>query len=114
MEGDIRRVCCPDPECVKAGREAEEEEVVRVVNEDELRRWRWLKEKRILDKGLSHFSRHDSVPDFQTDPTIIHCPMNYCQSAVARPAVEESNGYDRLRTCAACGYSFCSFCKRTW
>ena len=50
-EGDVKRVGCPDPECVKKGREAEEEEVARVVNEEEVRRWKWLKEKRRFDRG---------------------------------------------------------------
>lgn len=50
-EGDVGRVTCPDPECVKKGAEAVEEEVARVVTEVELQRWRWLREKRNLEKG---------------------------------------------------------------
>ena len=56
-EGDVDRVGCPDPECVKKKREADEEEVSRVVNDAEVRRWKWLKEKRAFDRGsllLSH------------------------------------------------------------
>ena len=45
------RVGCPDPACVKDNREAEEEEVARVVTAEELARWRWLREKRDLEKG---------------------------------------------------------------
>lgn len=47
----MARVGCPDPACVKQGRESHEEEVRRVVSEDEASRWRWLREKRVLDQG---------------------------------------------------------------
>lgn len=52
-EGDVGRVGCADPECVKIGREAQEEEVARVVSEEDLQRWRWLWEKRNLERGQS-------------------------------------------------------------
>lgn len=51
QEGDVSRVGCPDPECVKQKREADEEEVARVVSEEEVERWKWLLEKRDLDRG---------------------------------------------------------------
>lgn len=51
-EGDVARVTCPDPECVKAQREATEDEVRGIVNDEELARWKWLKEKRMLEKGI--------------------------------------------------------------
>ncbi|KAI0067871.1 hypothetical protein BV25DRAFT_1953211 [Artomyces pyxidatus] len=101
-EGDVARVGCLDPECVKDGREACEDEVRRVATEDEVQRWKWLREKRIFDK----------------DPSIIHCPVSLCQRPVHKPMLpddaQEESGWDRLRTCDSCGYSFCSFCKRTW
>ncbi|KAM5538239.1 hypothetical protein V8D89_008126 [Ganoderma adspersum] len=98
-EGDVRRVGCPDPECVKEHREATEEEVRRVVTEEEVLRWRWLRTKRALER----------------DPTFIHCPMALCQTPVARaPNIEEGSPWERLRTCPQCGYSFCAYCKRTW
>ncbi len=50
-EGDVTRVGCPDPQCVKEGREADEEEVARVVTEAEVIRWRWLREKVMMEKG---------------------------------------------------------------
>lgn len=52
-EGEISRVGCPDPKCVKEGREANEEEVRRVVTEEEVRRWKWLREKRMHERGAS-------------------------------------------------------------
>ncbi|EMD41709.1 hypothetical protein CERSUDRAFT_79348 [Gelatoporia subvermispora B] len=104
-EGDVGRVGCPDPQCVKALREANEEEVRRVVTEEEVRRWKWLRQKRMLEK----------------DPTIVHCPMSFCQHPVPKPPsadntedTDEVSGWNRLRTCPECGYSFCAYCKRTW
>ncbi|KAF5337391.1 hypothetical protein D9611_003252 [Ephemerocybe angulata] len=72
-EGDVGRVGCPDPDCVKRKREANEEEVARVVSGEEVDRWRWLREKRNLEK----------------DPTIVHCPVDNCQSPVKKPANED-------------------------
>lgn len=53
QEGDVGRVACPDPECIKKGTEAGEEEVARVVTQDELTRWKWLREKRAYERGRS-------------------------------------------------------------
>jgi E3 ubiquitin-protein ligase RNF14 len=50
-EGDVDRVGCADPDCVKVGRGAQKEEVARVVSEKELERWRWLREKRDIERG---------------------------------------------------------------
>ena len=50
-EGDVGRVGCPDPQCVKEGKEANEDEVRRVVTEEEVRRWKWLRQKRLIEKG---------------------------------------------------------------
>lgn len=50
-EGDVSRVGCPDPECVKEKREADAQEVARIVTEAEMERWRWLKEKKNLEAG---------------------------------------------------------------
>ncbi|KAJ3907848.1 RWD-domain-containing protein [Lentinula edodes] len=101
-EGDVLRVGCPDPQCVKEGRQANEEEVARAVSEEAVARWRWLKEKSMIEK----------------DPSISICPMVLCQKPVPKPHITDSeeseSGWHRLRTCASCSYSFCSFCKRTW
>lgn len=100
-EGDIDRVGCPDPECIKENREADEEEVARVVSDAEARRWKWLREKRDIDR----------------DPTVVHCPIAVCQAPVPKPNdIENSteSGWNRLRQCPRCGFSFCVFCKRTW
>ncbi|KAF8898348.1 hypothetical protein BD779DRAFT_1431073 [Infundibulicybe gibba] len=101
MEGDIGRIGCPDPSCVKEGRCASESEVARVVTEEEVRRWRWLKSKK----------------DLEMDPTIIHCPMSFCQTPVSRPPdaiANDDSGWNRLRSCPSCTFSFCAFCRRTW
>ncbi|CAL1696503.1 unnamed protein product [Somion occarium] len=98
-EGDVGRVGCPDPKCVKEGREANEEEVRRVVTEEEVQRWKWLRQKKAMEK----------------DPTIVHCPLLLCQTPVPMGEnVEEGSGWERFRECSNCGYSFCAYCKRTW
>lgn len=51
-EGDVDRVGCPDPGCVKQGAKASEEDVRRVVSMEEVARWKWLKEKKELEKGM--------------------------------------------------------------
>ena len=113
-EGQVSHVACPEPKCAKtdAGdvnglREATEDEVRAVLSENELDRWRWLRKKR----------------DLERDPTMIHCPMEYCQEPVPKPKSDTSrisgsdddeSGWARLRTCTVCDYSFCAFCRRTW
>lgn len=50
-EGDIGKVGCPDPECVKEHKEASENEVSLIVTDKELERWRWLRDKRDAELG---------------------------------------------------------------
>lgn len=97
-EGDIGRVGCPDPVCVKAGHEAGEEDVARVVEEEEVTRWKWLRAKRALER----------------DPGMVHCPVALCQTAVPSGNEGGESGWARLRTCPRCEFSFCAFCRRTW
>lgn len=72
-EGDVAKVGCPSEQCVKAKNEASEEEVARVVSEEELRRWHWLKGKLLIERGkcmgrcssaadLTLRSVHNSLP----------------------------------------------------
>ena len=80
-EGDVTRVGCPDPECVKKGNEAGEEEVARVVTEAELQRWKWLKEKRNLERGVSYYALcflPASNKVWQTQPLCI-APWRYAK-----------------------------------
>ncbi|KAG1889377.1 hypothetical protein F4604DRAFT_839128 [Suillus subluteus] len=97
-EGDIGRVGCPDPVCVKAGHEASEEDIARVVDEEEVKRWKWLRAKRALER----------------DPGMVHCPVALCQTPVPSPEEDEDSGWGRLRTCPRCEFVFCAFCRRTW
>ncbi|KAH8120636.1 hypothetical protein DFH11DRAFT_1499658 [Phellopilus nigrolimitatus] len=99
-EGSVERVGCADPDCVKEAREANEEEVRRVVSDKEVIRWKWLKAKKAIEK----------------DPTIIHCPIPICQAPVPKPVTDpnSSSGWDRFRSCSSCGFNFCAFCKHTW
>lgn len=52
-EGDVDRVGCPDPGCVKEGTKASEEDVRRIVSLEEVERWKWLRDKKELEKGGS-------------------------------------------------------------
>ncbi|KAF7320224.1 KH domain protein [Mycena kentingensis (nom. inval.)] len=98
-EGSVDRLGCPDVQCTKDGRTATEEEIARVVSPAAVERWRWLRQKILFEK----------------DPSLVHCPMSFCQHPVPRPPESASDsGADRLRICPACSFSFCGFCKRTW
>lgn len=102
-EGEVSRVGCPDPACVKEGVEAGEGDVARVVAEAEVTRWKWLRDKRAVER----------------DPRVVICPLAFCQAPVPPPPSasdheESGDGWARLRTCQSCGYSFCTFCRRTW
>ena len=61
--------------------------------------------------------RRRAAPDGfdPADPGMIHCPMTFCQTPVPKPTnVEAGSGWERLRECPECEYSFCAYCKRTW
>lgn len=51
-EGSVERVVCPEPSCIKNSREASEEELRRVVSDEEVRRWKWLRVKKAMEKGM--------------------------------------------------------------
>ncbi|KAF8624853.1 hypothetical protein AX15_005733 [Amanita polypyramis BW_CC] len=100
-EGEVGKVGCADPECVKKGREAKMDEVARVVTDEEVRRWKWLREKRMFEK----------------DPTVVDCPMAFCQAPVRPTAgggADEDSTWGRFRQCDSCGYTFCGLCRRLW
>ncbi|CAG8753642.1 11307_t:CDS:2, partial [Acaulospora colombiana] len=112
-EGDVDRVMCADPQCVKDGRPVTEDEVLRVVSESETRRWKELRRKRALEK----------------DPGLIYCPIAFCQSPCPTPQVQRDakdrdsesmddvamrRKYLSLRTCDNCEFAFCILCKRAW
>jgi E3 ubiquitin-protein ligase RNF14 len=50
-EGDVDRVGCPDPECVKEARHASVEDVKAVVSPQEAERWQWLLRKQEAEQG---------------------------------------------------------------
>ena len=90
-EGDVARVGCPDPACVKQGRESHEEEVRRVVSEDEASRWRWLREKRVLDQGETSAENLAFVlfclhSHHKSSGTGIHFPVIEIQFIIAKEA----------------------------
>jgi E3 ubiquitin-protein ligase RNF14 len=100
QEGDIDHVCCPDPDCMKQGREARQSELEQVLTPEIIERWQWLREKRLYER----------------DPTVCICPIFSCQMAIPLPiqVEEEGSSWSRLRTCPSCEFSFCFICRRTW
>ena len=102
---------------VKADREATREEVLRVVDDSLVQRFTWLEEKNRLEKGLAAIQQTKAVLTLILDPTTVHCPIPFCQQPVAKPPQDDANaesGWNRLRTCGNCKYTFCAFCKRAW
>ena len=111
-EGDVDRVMCADPKCVKENRPITEDEVMRVVTAAEAQRWKTIKRKKALEM----------------DPGLVYCPMVFCQSPCPSPmsqrgkerdatAVDDvtmRREYFSLRTCDNCEFSFCILCKRAW
>jgi E3 ubiquitin-protein ligase RNF14 len=111
-EGDVDRVTCADPECVKENRSITEDEVLRVVTAAEAQRWKTLKRKRALER----------------DPGLVYCPMAFCQAPCPSPVEQQKmerdtsalddvtmrREYISLRTCDSCEFSFCILCKRAW
>ncbi|KIM34119.1 hypothetical protein M408DRAFT_60662 [Serendipita vermifera MAFF 305830] len=112
-EGDVDRVMCADPQCVKENRQVTEDEVLRVVTTAEAQRWKAIKRKRALEK----------------DPGLVYCPMAFCQGPCPSPMAQRGlmeretktvddetmrREYVSLRTCENCDYSFCMLCKRAW
>ena len=121
-EGGVDQVVCPEVGC-KTGegiREATEDELAVILSEEEVQRWLWLRKRRDLERGKCITFAFGEWCDkkMQSDPTALHCPMGYCQEPVPRAETSTEDGEEsswaRLRTCHSCGYSFCSFCKRTW
>ncbi|KAF8971579.1 hypothetical protein BDZ97DRAFT_1252221 [Flammula alnicola] len=97
-EGDVDRVGCPHPECIKEGKKVSEEDLAHVVSESEIQRWRRLTTKQKLER----------------DPTMLNCPIPTCQALVPKPGdADPESGWDRFRQCSSCFFSFCSFCKYT-
>lgn len=80
----MSRVGCPDPKCVKEAREASEEEVRRVVTEEEVQRWKWLRQKRLFEKGIS---KTQSVDNARTTYTAFYSRSHY--GPLSRPILPE-------------------------
>ncbi|KAG1757909.1 hypothetical protein EDB19DRAFT_1891573 [Suillus lakei] len=94
---DFWASCITEGDIGRAG----EEDVVRVVEEEEVKRWKWLRAKRALER----------------DPGMVHCPVAFCQTPVPSPDLggeDGESGWARLRTCPTCEFAFCAFCRRTW
>ncbi|QRV76297.1 E3 ubiquitin-protein ligase RNF14 [Ceratobasidium sp. AG-Ba] len=112
-EGEVGKVACPGVECVREREKAKGEEtedamsgaewedvVRRVLSEEQVKRWKWLRIKQAAEK----------------DPHTVPCPVRTCQAPVMRPktAAEDSeSGWARLRTCDSCGHGPVTRCAVT-
>jgi E3 ubiquitin-protein ligase RNF14 len=118
VEGDVVRVGCPDPECLKMRHKAKAEEVRMVVVDGEFERWKRLTEKAAARSGL--FSLRTicwfTTDSLLTDPTVVYCPLQDCQTPASGPAPDDPAmvGSDLVRVCPKCNFSFFSFCLRSW
>ncbi|KAF8592052.1 hypothetical protein K439DRAFT_1325929 [Ramaria rubella] len=99
-EGEVTRVGCPDPECVRCSRQASMTDVQEIVSPEMVSRWQWLLQKQEMER----------------DPTTVRCPITSCQRLIKCPPPfkdGDSSEWDRLRTCE-CGFAFCMYCRRAW
>jgi len=98
-EGNIARVACPDPQCMKTPKEASEDEVERVLEPGVFERWKSLRTKREFEASISP----------------VYCPMPNCQAPVPYVPDEDPNPVWQLfRACTNCGFAFCSYCNASW
>lgn len=103
-EGDVGRVGCPDASCVKASREASEEEVRRVVTDEEVRRWKWLRQKKILDRGKSphkpclHQVMLIITQTLQSFTAPCRSARPQCQNLRTQTKVLAGSDYERVQT----------------
>ncbi|TFK71862.1 RWD-domain-containing protein [Pluteus cervinus] len=97
-EGNIDKVACVDPECLKKkDNRALPEEVKELVTTVLYHRWKELRLKRTAE----------------IDPTATFCPR--CEEPVwPGPEVQRPNGWKKYRCCTACSFSYCSTCLQTW
>ncbi|KAH0590436.1 hypothetical protein H2248_000587 [Termitomyces sp. 'cryptogamus'] len=93
-EGDVGRVGCPDLACVKDGREADAEEVARVVTQDCMERWRSLKIKRNLERGTGELVMH-VVFRYMVSRSVSH-PLPHGILPDAGVEADGSGGGDRM------------------
>uniref|UniRef100_A0A8H7YC95 RBR-type E3 ubiquitin transferase n=1 Tax=Psilocybe cubensis TaxID=181762 RepID=A0A8H7YC95_PSICU len=100
QEGDIGKLVCINPKCMKTKTVASEEELRDVLSDNAFRRWKWLKEKREFEQDVNH----------------AYCPI--CESP-ARPSTdhvpEDKDGpWSRYRECPKCRFTFCRVCRCVW
>ncbi|KAG8748528.1 translation termination inhibitor protein itt1 [Ceratobasidium sp. 414] len=95
-EGEVGKVACPGVECVQEREKNKDEDTVggaewedavrRVLSEEEVQRWKWLRVKQAAEK----------------DPNTVPCPVRTCQAPVVRPkaAAEDESGHGPVTRCA--------------
>ena len=116
-DGDIGKVGCPDPRCVKGRKEASEEEVKRVVGPETFERWKSLRDKRTFESGTSSNLRPTNIKLKLKSVGIapVYCPMSHCGAPVPYVKREsDSPAWELFRSCTNCGFTFCSYCLHAW
>lgn len=108
-EGDCKSVRCPDPECVaktsqRAKREtiqsqalvnsgdAAEEDVRSILSEEEVKRWKWLKAKRDIERGgpiFCDYCQRDLLLSVQCLCRSDYCPLPSPVLSIAGPSTKE-------------------------
>lgn len=127
QQGEVGSVGCVDPDCVRktaknpAYGTVDEDQVHSLVGNDLTSRWLALKLKRSIESGEHPANGPPPVSSdliISSDPTIVRCPLQGCQAPVPQPplsnATDADEGWNRLRTCPSCDYSFCVLCRKTW
>lgn len=94
-EGDVGRVGCPSPDCVKESREVGEEELRRAVTEDKIVRWKWLRRKRSLERGTS--TSHLVISTPLTHQFLHDRPIRNSLSDVGLPGARAEDGSNGVR-----------------
>ncbi|TFK71857.1 RWD-domain-containing protein [Pluteus cervinus] len=98
-EGDINKVACVDPECLKKenNNRALPEEVKELVTTFLYDRWKDLRQRRMAE----------------LDPTVTYCPR--CEAAVwPGPEAQQADAWNKYRCCPTCSFSYCTFCLKIW
>ena len=115
-DGDVERVGCPDPQCVKDGKEAAEEDIKKVVQSDIFNRWKDLYDNRTFSAGEGAlFSTWKRCLHSIAGISPTYCPLLHCQALVPYVPHDDLDPVWKLfRECGNCGYSFCSYCLQPW
>lgn len=129
-EGDVKSVSCPSVDCVKrrATTAAAPPTAVEIIVSDPavpsladepsgvVVDFRSVVRDLLGDELYDRWIRLAEKKRIESDPTFTFCPIASCEAPVPAPPASESTGdrWSRYRSCPACSFSFCLFCRLTW